>query len=307
MVGQGFSWLLSALGIRKKRKNPWGVVYDAITKDPIGLAIIRLFDATTKQLLATQVTDKEGRFEFLVKPGTYTLGIVKTPYVFPSTLITGKTDDVLLDVYHGEPITITSETQNIHVNIPLDPEDPSKRLIAGLHAMTQRARRVLARVSLPLLVLGTGLSVVLYAFAQTQYNLLMLLAYVVLAAYQTSILPKAVKAFGTIFDAITLQPVPLALVHIIDPQYQRVLKSRLSDYRGRFTFLPDPGNYELRVVKQGYTFPSAHPVATKKYRRVYQGGVVVAEKKRPIIAVDIAIDSAPPLPATLPVMPTLPT
>lgn len=300
MATHAFSWLFSALGIRKKRKNPWGVVYDAITKDPIGLAIIRLLDAGTKRILATQVTDKDGRFEFLVKPGTYCLEVVKSPYHFPSAIVKGGNDGERVGVYHGETVTITTEGQSMQVAIPIDPEDPKARVGAGFRQFIDRARRLVSVASLPLLVFGTAMSIVIYAFIRTQYNLLVLLIYIAFAAYHIVILPKTYRSFGTIFDAATLAPVPLALVHIVDPQFQRVLKSRLSDYQGRFTFLPDPGTYELRVAKQGYVFPSATPITQSKYRDPYKGGVIVVEKKRPIIASNVPIDPRPtPPPADL--------
>ncbi|MDO8581983.1 MAG: hypothetical protein Q7S16_03845, partial [bacterium] len=303
MAGNAFSWLFSALGLKKKRKNPWGMIYDAITKEPIGLAIVRLFDATAKQLLATQVTDKEGRFEFLVKPGRYFLEVVKTPYTFPSKIVSGRTDNDLLDVYHGETVVIASEAQGMHVTIPLDPEDPTKHTSTTFLGQLQRLRHLLDKVSLPILILGTGMSVIIYAFTQTRYNLLILLVYIAMAAYQTVLAPKKVQSWGTIFDALTLQPVPLALVHIIDPKYQRVIKSRLSDYYGRFTFLPDAGDYQLKVVKQGYAFPSTAKVATKKYHHLYYGEQVTITKKQPIIAADVPLDSVVTTSASLTRMP----
>ena len=134
------------------------------------------------------------------------------------------------------------------------------------------------------------MSIVLYAFSQTRYNLLTLLVYVGFAAYQTILSPKKLKSWGTIFDAMTLQPVPLAMVSIIDPQYQRVIKTRLSDYQGRFTFLPEPGNYQLKVTKQQYQFPSRALDIGKKYHHLYRGESLTVAKKKAIIAVDVPLD-----------------
>ncbi|MBI4281425.1 right-handed parallel beta-helix repeat-containing protein [Candidatus Uhrbacteria bacterium] len=302
MATHAFSWLFSALGLKKKRKNPWGMVYDAITKEPIGLAIIRLFDVTTpitkqgvvtgqaKQLLATQVTDKEGRFEFLVKPGNYRIEIQKTPFTFPSKIIEGKSDGDLLDVYRGETVTVGALGQAMHMNIPLDPENPATSRAAGIAASFDRVRRFVAKASLPILIAGTGVSIITYAFSQTRYNMLVLLVYVGFAAYQTVLSPKKIKSWGTIFDAVTFAPVPLAVVSIIDPQYQRVLKTRLSDYQGRFTFLPEPGNYQLKISKDHYAFPSRGTVATNKYRNLYHGEGLAIDKKKAIIAVDVPLD-----------------
>ncbi len=312
MATHAFSWLFSALGLKKKRKNPWGMVYDAITKEPIGLAIIRLFATATpitnspvggvvmgqaKQLLATQVTDKEGRFEFLVKPGNYRIEIQKTPFTFPSKIVEGKSDGDLLDVYHGETVTVGTVGQAMHMNIPLDPENPATSRVAGIAAQFDRARRFVAKASLPILIAGTGVSIITYAFSQTRYNMLVLLVYVGFAAYQTILSPKKMQSWGTVFDALTFVPVPLAVVSIIDPQYQRVVKTRLSDYQGRFTFLPEPGNYQLKISKDHYTFPSRGTIATKKYRNLYHGEGLAIDKKKAIIAVDVPLDPVQSRPA----------
>ncbi len=62
------SWLLSLFGLKRRRK-PWGVVYDSITKRPVDLAVVRLIDQKTKKLVETGVTDAQGRFSFLATPG----------------------------------------------------------------------------------------------------------------------------------------------------------------------------------------------------------------------------------------------
>ncbi|MEK7122813.1 MAG: carboxypeptidase-like regulatory domain-containing protein, partial [Patescibacteria group bacterium] len=84
-----FSWLFSLLGLRKKRK-PWGVVYNSVTKLPVDLVIVRLFEKGTKRLVETQVTDKNGRFSFLAPPGEYSITATKNPLVYPQHLSTAQ-------------------------------------------------------------------------------------------------------------------------------------------------------------------------------------------------------------------------
>ena len=90
----------------------WGIVYDSETKEPVESAIVRIFDKEYNKLLETKVTDGQGRFEFLVKPGEYFITATKEGYLFPSKSHLG---------YHGEPIQITEPTKAvINVKIPLD-------------------------------------------------------------------------------------------------------------------------------------------------------------------------------------------
>ena len=93
-----FSWLLSLLGLRKKRKS-WGVVYHSITKTPIDLVIVRLFEKNTKRLVETQVTDKNGQFSFLAPPGEYFITAAKNPLIYPSTLVKGSVDGDYHNIY----------------------------------------------------------------------------------------------------------------------------------------------------------------------------------------------------------------
>jgi len=91
----------------------WGVVYDSKTKKPIEGCIIRIFDELNSKLLDSRVSDTEGRFEFLVKPGRYYLRIINNKYQFPSKKSKG---------YKGEIIDISEKNKGvINVKIPMDP------------------------------------------------------------------------------------------------------------------------------------------------------------------------------------------
>ncbi|MFA6919394.1 MAG: Ig-like domain-containing protein, partial [Patescibacteria group bacterium] len=51
----------------KRKRKGWGVVYNSITKAPIDLAVIRFYDNTTKKLIQSKITDKQGRYIFLAE------------------------------------------------------------------------------------------------------------------------------------------------------------------------------------------------------------------------------------------------
>ena len=72
----------------RKRKREWGVVYDSLTKQPIDLAMVRLFDKETGKLVETRVTDLQGRYIFIVEPEKmYYITVEKNNYTFPSKLL----------------------------------------------------------------------------------------------------------------------------------------------------------------------------------------------------------------------------
>ncbi len=59
--------------------RPFGRVLDASQK-PLGLSVVRIFENTKQILLATKVTDEEGRFSFLLAPGSYYVTCIKTGF-----------------------------------------------------------------------------------------------------------------------------------------------------------------------------------------------------------------------------------
>ncbi|GEM_PF-6559772 len=289
MIYHLFTWVLSFLGIRKKRKS-WGVAYDAITKEPIALAIIRLMDETTKRLVETQVTDRSGRFGFLVKEGKYRLEVVKTGFTFPSKIITAATDGDYSPVYHHEDMAITSDAQTVGMAIPMDPVNHKElSKIAGLKGGWNHIAGLVHKVHLPIMIAGVVISVVVAINVPSPTNIAMAALYAMMAGFQYLLTPPEARPWGTVFDALELAPVPLALIDIIDTKYNKLLKSRLTDYNGRFAFLPPKGTYKLNVRKAGYQFPVPDVRPTRKFKNLYRGEEVVIAKDEGIIAKDIPV------------------
>jgi len=56
---------------RPKRPKSWGIVYESKTKAPVSRAIVRIFETEYNKLLETQVTDRFGRYSFLVANNIY--------------------------------------------------------------------------------------------------------------------------------------------------------------------------------------------------------------------------------------------
>ena len=109
---------LYGLGIKKWR-HPWGTVYDDETKEPIYGASISMLDVDNK-IVATSLTDKDGRYGFLVEPGFYHITAKKKGYIFPSSKLFGRGSDVVYnDLYFGNFIEIKKNDAVIINNIPM--------------------------------------------------------------------------------------------------------------------------------------------------------------------------------------------
>ncbi len=110
-------------GFMVKRKQPWGVVYDAKTKMPLDPAIVELTSTVGKVYRA--VTDMYGRYDFMVPAGTYSLKVGKTDFSYPSKIITNQLEELVYpDVISGQTIQV-SPNSAVRFNIPLDPVKPN--------------------------------------------------------------------------------------------------------------------------------------------------------------------------------------
>lgn len=249
------TWLIGLVGRKKKDEEgkTYGVIYDSISKQPLPLAIVRVYAET--KLVTTVVTDKLGRYDLLLPPGTYRLEVSKPQYQFPSQIVTTTIDGEFNRVY--QPLKGMS-VQEQAITIPHVPVDPvnSRRdweLSAGLRKIWLSIQRVGHYLATPLLVVGLLSSAALvYAVPDKPMNWFIVALYVLLLVSQLKFGAKAIKAWGVVYDLATNAVLPLTTIQLIDPAYSKVVTSRLTDYEGRFSFLPEPGNYVVKATKPGY-------------------------------------------------------
>lgn len=133
----------------QKRRRLWGVVYDARTKQPLEMAVVRLFDQEHHKLLETRVTPRSGRYSFLAEPGEYYLDVTKEGYHFPSRIVTAKIDNEYTNIYRGEILKLGAGQSLIAVDIPIDSESGEIHQPSPLRKLYP----VLDSIRLPLLVL----------------------------------------------------------------------------------------------------------------------------------------------------------
>jgi hypothetical protein len=90
-------FLFKRLAIPPKPKN-WGVVYDETSKNPLKKVVARLFNAQFNKLVATELTDQKGRYNFLVGNGEYYVTYDKPEYLPSKTEVidTSKEEEKIL-------------------------------------------------------------------------------------------------------------------------------------------------------------------------------------------------------------------
>ncbi|WKZ29060.1 MAG: carboxypeptidase regulatory-like domain-containing protein [Patescibacteria group bacterium] len=233
---------------RRKRRR-WGVVYHAGTKVPIDLATVRLLDGKTGRVVATKVTDKDGRFAFAPDAGEYRLEVVKPGFVFPAASLQAVNEDgAFADIYHGTLLHAEGGAQVLTVNVPLDPEDEPltdvRELLSAKNKNTLRKAGALA---------GPTLSVLALAITPTLKMLALFALQVVLyRMFKRFAVPPVPKSFGVLHDIDTRKPIPGAVVRVLSLPYHKVLETRLTDAQGRYAFNVGAGLYYLTALKPGY-------------------------------------------------------
>ncbi|OGY54131.1 MAG: hypothetical protein A3B15_03335 [Candidatus Buchananbacteria bacterium RIFCSPLOWO2_01_FULL_45_31] len=241
-----FTQPVYAIGRRKRYK--WGVVYNALTKQPVDLAIVRFYEKETNQLVQSRVTDRLGRYLWLAEPGRYYLTVIKPKFNFPTVYLKDKREDVkYLDLYHGEAIEVKEGGASVALNIPLDPTEDVRPVgkIIFQHYL-RRIQYLVAFSAIPLAVISFFVSPGLFTFSLLIFHCLLY------ALFRRLGYEKPPKNWGIIYDQEDKKPLRQAITRIYDKQYHKLLETRLTDSQGRYSFLVNNNLYYLTAEKSGY-------------------------------------------------------
>lgn len=234
--------------LNRRKQKGWGRVYHAFSKLPVDLAIIRLLDAKTKKIVQTRVTDKEGRYAFIVSEGKYLISVTKPGFVFPSKYLkTAKADAGMVDIYHEETIEIGKEGATVAANIPLDPIE--KAVVSKKIAL----KKLFIKINHMVAISGMVLSLGSFIISPTKLLGGFLLAQIFLYfLFRRLSLPKKPKTWGSIYDRKTRESIKQVVVRIFETQYNKLLETQITDGKGRYVFLVGRSSYYVTFEKEGY-------------------------------------------------------
>ncbi len=241
---------------RRKRKE-WGVVYDSLKKIPVDLAIVRLIDSATGRVVKSQVTDKLGRYLFIVEPGDYKLAVQKPGFAFPTSFLgEAKRDGQFLDLYHGESIAVTEAKVSIAANIPLDPAGTQ-----GMSAGKIRWRNISRTLQYVLSIVGTVVAILVAIIQPTVWTIAIAVVQIaVLAIFVRLAMPKKPTGWGIVYDSTTRRPLAKTVVRIFDPKFNKLLETQVTDSQGRYAFLVGPSEYYATFEKKNYESIEVRPI-----------------------------------------------
>lgn len=239
--------LLAAFGLKRKNQ-PWGTVYDSVTKQPLDPAYVVLQDLNGNEV-ATSITDLDGRYGFLVPPGQYKIVANKTNYEFPSKKLQGKTSDELYhDLYFNEIIEI-KEGDVITKNIPLDPIKFDWNEFAkkdqNLMKFFKRRDLLVARVSNILFILGFIFSLIALIVSPVIYNFVIFGIYMILLLLKRTVLKP--RAYGDIKQKITNNPLSFAIMRVFFSQSGEEVIHKVADKTGKYYCLIPNGIYYTKI------------------------------------------------------------
>ncbi len=228
---------LMLLGLR--RRKGWGQVYNTLSKMPVDLATLRLLNADTGKVIQSKVTDKEGRYAFVVNPGKYTIQVVKNGFAFPSLLLgNAKNDGRRTDIYHGEIIEVTANDAVITANIPLDPAGEYKRPARIFWQRLGRTLQVaLSWFGLVITVVSLYISPLWYVWVLFGVHILFFVVFHRLA------IPNKIKSWGIAYDSTSKKPIGRVVARLFNSEFNKMVATQITDSSGRYYFLASDDKY----------------------------------------------------------------
>lgn len=248
---------------RRKRKG-FGVVYHAVSRVPVDLAIVRLYQVEDEhtpdpgRLIKSRVTDKEGRFFFLVQPGSYRLIVTKAGFQFPTNYLKDvKQDGSYLDLYHGEIIIVTDKDVVLTPNVPLDPTQAEQTLILSRVVWQARLRIIQQVIGISGLLISVAVAIIRPSVLAVGMIALQTLIYLLALRLAK---PRKPKNWGIVYDNNTKRPLANVVARIFEPKYNKLLDTQITDAKGRYAFLLGPSEYFAVFEKPGYHNTQVRPI-----------------------------------------------
>ncbi|MBY0538214.1 hypothetical protein K2P47_02335 [Patescibacteria group bacterium] len=229
----------------RKKIQPWGTIYDSETKAPLDPAYVELFDeAGVKRNEA--ITDLDGRYGFLVPPGVYTMNVRKSNYVFPSIKLQSATRDIIYtNLYHGGPVTVS---EAVACDIPMDAVvfdwNQYEKLRTKQTIFFSRLDVVVVQVLDILFFVGAVAMVLQFMNAMNIVTGILAIIYLFLFVM------RIYSGKPALYGVVTEGGKPLSHAVIKIYQQGREVASRITDDKGRYIALVNPGRYEVRIEKR---------------------------------------------------------
>jgi hypothetical protein len=249
--------LLAIIGLfSTKKKLRGGIVYDVNTGEPIPLVRVDIIDKKTKKIKTTKFTNKEGRYYFLAPPGDYIIEAKKKNYEIINT-----------DKIHLVKSLLNKE--DISAEVKLKETGVIKKNIALLRSdggVSSRGFLTIFRILLHylfkgLFIIGLMFNLWVCYVSPSFLNFTILGVYILIILFQWLFVGKT--KYGIIVNKEG-KPEAFATVNVFDAQTHKLVTRVVTDTKGRYYLLLNPGVYILEIkVADKKTFKQKIKVSEK--------------------------------------------
>jgi hypothetical protein len=246
---QGNLWL-ALVGIidRSKKRKPWGIVYDSVTKQPLSRVMVRLWDAVSGVLTETVISDANGFFKLSPREGKYILKVVHPLYSFPSQFVAGDTDTGYTNIYKGE--VIEAKDGVVMVSVPLDPVKKKSGIMWSkkLFSFVEGLFSVMTPV---MLVLGLVYSITVTVMYPLIANYVILALYLIAVLVKVAVYLMQPKMFGKV-ENVGGGVVSGLEIGLYDKEFRTLVARTFSNKQGKYNFVVSNSDYSLQLLDSSY-------------------------------------------------------
>jgi len=277
LTSHSLIWLSQLIDFSRKLTTHSKVV-DYPSKKPLPHAIVRLFKLPEERLIETEVTDDDGDFSFTLSKGSYYMKATKDGYAPADSIRVKITDDDYSIWYTGGIIQVVSERETLKVIVPMIEEDGKKKITVY--------RKPIMNALLPY-IYAIGLLISIHFFIKRYYliDLIVLIVYfsiLILLSWKSLV---SQRKFGLLANE-SGKPLAGVELQLIDMRFERMMDKRITDDRGRFYFLAQPGEYRISVKDEDYQMVQLEGLDGAKLKvdgdpgeKVWLAPVVIASKR----------------------------
>jgi streptogramin lyase/5-hydroxyisourate hydrolase-like protein (transthyretin family) len=248
-------WQSVASLVTKRGKKKWGRVIDSTTGLPVSgakVTLVKIYREDPKlpyetiKVVSSVYTDKDGRYGFVVEPAKYKLEVLKDKYQVVES-------NSFLDFYHPNTLIEVKDYKAglLIKDIALAMENAEMKKSAKIVLAVQSIGKISGYVSFGFLLFGTYSIIPTIVNGSQVIKIVLVLFYLALWAFNLKNL-FARSPWGTVI-AEDKKTIDLALIRVIDSKSGQLIKTTASNSTGRFSILVNNGQYNLNVVKDGYT------------------------------------------------------
>ncbi|MBT7350593.1 hypothetical protein HN803_07485, partial [candidate division WWE3 bacterium] len=256
--------------LRRRKRQKWGVIYDAFTKQPVDLATVRILDSKTGKVIRSQVTDSQGRYYIILEPGEYEIEVAKTGFIGLSEYLKNVEEDAkYINLYHGGIVKIDKENTELNYNIPMD---FAEKKASTKDILKDRASK------LTHYVIGlSGLAISGVSFVISPSALISgfffghLLFFSISYKFAYAKLPSS---FGSVKITGSDTTIDRVIVRIFDAEYDKLVNTGITDKKGRYAVLVGPSKYYATYEKAGFKTLKSDVIDLSSEKTNGMGGMI---------------------------------